>query len=514
MGKPIVISIVGDNRDLNKAIGQSESRLSKFGKLGRTAALGLAAGAGIAVVGMAKLAKGAAEDQAAAARLAKQMQNSAGATKAQVSATEDWITKQGKALGVTDDELRPALGRLVTATGDVGKAQKLASLAMDVSAGTGKSLGQVSEAIMKAQNGQVGALGRLGVATKDASGKTLSFDQVTKNMAGTFGGQATTQANTLEGKMGRLKLMLSETGESIGAKLLPAITKVATWILEKAVPAVSRVAGVIATRAKPLVKQLGATFRDMQPTLIKVASFLGKVGGVLLKVAGFIVTKVLPPAIRLAGFLAKNLLSAAVTVIGGIVKVISKLAAFGSSLINAGRKAVEFGRTVIAKINGIPGAIKGAAGKLLGIGQDLISGLLSGIRNKAGEIAGTIQRFVIDKIPGPVRKALGIASPSKVFAGFGRNIIQGLVLGVRREAPALDRTMRSLGLDLATYGATTSGATPRALPPRPAGSTAAGAGAVYNINLTVPIGASPEDIGRTLVRHIEAFEAAGGRRRA
>ena len=50
------------------------------------------------------------------------------------------------------------MGKLVAATGDVAKAQDLASLAMDVSAGSGKSLDAVTMALVRAQNGSVAVL--------------------------------------------------------------------------------------------------------------------------------------------------------------------------------------------------------------------------------------------------------------------------------------------------------------------------------------------------------------------
>ena len=43
------------------------------------------------------------------------------------------------------------MGKLVAATGDVAKAQDLASLAMDVSAGSGKSLDAVTMALVRAR---------------------------------------------------------------------------------------------------------------------------------------------------------------------------------------------------------------------------------------------------------------------------------------------------------------------------------------------------------------------------
>src|SRR5213076_2104388 len=53
---------------------------------------------------------------AAAVALASELKNTTGATRTQVKAVEVWISKQGQITGITDDELRPALGRLATAT--------------------------------------------------------------------------------------------------------------------------------------------------------------------------------------------------------------------------------------------------------------------------------------------------------------------------------------------------------------------------------------------------------------
>ena len=163
---------------VGKAADQQRGKMQLLGKAGKLAAMGLAAGLVVAAGAAVKFVQAAIEDEASAKRMATQFRNSAGATKSQIAATEQWISAQGRAKGVADDDLRPALSNLVRATGDVGKAQKLAGLAMDISAGTGKDLGAVSTALAKAQNGNVGALSRLGVKTKDAEGKTMSFKKV------------------------------------------------------------------------------------------------------------------------------------------------------------------------------------------------------------------------------------------------------------------------------------------------------------------------------------------------
>lgn len=269
----ITVEFLGDSSDLERAISGAERRTSTFGSklksIGKMAAIGLGAGVLVAGKALYDMTKAAAEDEAGQKRLATALKNTAGATDSQIASVEDWISAQGKAYGVADDDLRPALAKLAQATGDVGKAQKLASLAMNVSAGTGKSLESVSTALMKAQMGQVSALSRLGVQTKNAKGETLSFSQVTKNMAETFKGQAAKHANTFQGQMERLKLTLSETGESIGAKLLPIATKLSTWFLDKGLPAMEAFGGYLGRVVPPVFARIQAV----------ISKFTGKGGG-------------------------------------------------------------------------------------------------------------------------------------------------------------------------------------------------------------------------------------------
>lgn len=225
----LAVKIVSDSAAARADIGKSSDAVGKWGdratKVGRFAGRALAVGIGAAAAAAVKFTQAAAEDAASAQKLATTLRNAAGATDEQVAAVEKWIEAQGKALGVADDELRPALSRLTAATGDVAKAQKLAALAMDVSAGTGKSLQTVTEALQKAQNGSVGGLSRLGARTKNAAGETLSLTKITKDLASTYAGQAAKAADTAAGRQKRLSVAMGELQEKIGAKLLPVMEK-------------------------------------------------------------------------------------------------------------------------------------------------------------------------------------------------------------------------------------------------------------------------------------------------
>lgn len=66
---------------------------------------------------------------------------------------------------------------------------------------------------------------------------------------------------------------------------------------------------------------------------------------------------------------------------------------------------------------------------LFHVGQDIVNGLVDGI----GSLGGAVVDALLALIPGPLKRfaaRLGIGSPSKVFAGFGRNIGQGLIVGM------------------------------------------------------------------------------------
>ena len=188
-----------------------------------------AALAGLGAV-LVSATKDALEDEAAQTLLATTLAKTTGATEAQIKANEDWITTQGKLLGVSDDELRPVLSKLAKATGSVTKAQKLATAAMDIAASTGKPLATVTDAVAKAYGGNMAALGKLAPEYRQMIKDGASFEEVMAKIAKTTGGAATVAANTNAGKMKRLSLAMKETKESIGTALIPVFEKLLPYL--------------------------------------------------------------------------------------------------------------------------------------------------------------------------------------------------------------------------------------------------------------------------------------------
>lgn len=281
----IVIEFLGKDVSAGSAAAKVEQRFGKLGgrldKVGQAAGKVLAGGVALGGAALYKMSQSAAEDEAAQVRLAGALKRSGGATDEQVAAAERWIEAQGKALGVTDDELRPALAKLTVATGDVEKAQKLSSLAMDVAQGRGKSLASVSDALAKAQQGNLSGLQRLGVETKKSNGETKSLAEVTRDLAETYGGAAAKNAETAAGRQQILTTRLGELGEKIGASVLPAMERMTETGLKLTewVSGHTRLVGTLVAIAGGLAATLYAVSLAMRAwtTATKVWSAITKV---------------------------------------------------------------------------------------------------------------------------------------------------------------------------------------------------------------------------------------------
>lgn len=219
-------------RDLDLLGNQSGMTGAAFTKMagfaaGMGAAVGTAAiqavqaGAQMAVTFGVDGVKAFLDDEAAAARLAKTMEN-LGLAQA-TSAVEANIDALQRQTGVADDLLRPAFDRLVRSVGSVDEANKLLALSLDVSGGTGRSLESVVQALGKAFDGNTGGLSRLGAGLDKATLKTGDMDLITKQLADTFGGQAAVKAGTFQGQIDRVSVAFGELQESFGKAFIEGV---------------------------------------------------------------------------------------------------------------------------------------------------------------------------------------------------------------------------------------------------------------------------------------------------
>ncbi len=226
----IEVKIGADTSRLGRDMRKADGIVGRFSKAASNALMGvgIAAGAAAVKIGVDGV-KAYIEDEKAARKLSVTLQNVAGAKAEQIASVEEYITKTMFASGVADDQLRPAMARLLRSTQDITKSQKLMNLALDVSAGTGKSLDSVAMALGKSYDGSNASLSRLGLGLDANILKEGKFNDITKELRKNFQGFAEADANTMEGKLERLNLRWQETKEQIGGVILEGLEPLMEW---------------------------------------------------------------------------------------------------------------------------------------------------------------------------------------------------------------------------------------------------------------------------------------------
>jgi hypothetical protein len=169
---------------------------------------------------------------------------------------------------VADDQLRPAFQSLVTATGDVATSQGALSLAMDISAGTGRDLEAVSLALAKGFSGSTTALGKLGAGIDANIIKSKDMDAITGALSEKFAGQASAAADTYQGKLNKLSIAVDEGKELIGGALLKAVDDIS-----EAFGGTGGMADAVDDSSQAMADLIGGISMSIQP----IADFFGGV---------------------------------------------------------------------------------------------------------------------------------------------------------------------------------------------------------------------------------------------
>jgi hypothetical protein len=355
--RALTLKLLADVDNFTKNLDKADKDVATFGdkvaKFGKIAGAAFAAAGAAAVAYAGKLAidgvKSAIEDEAAQAKLANTLKNVTKATDAQIASTEDYILKTSLATGVADDELRPSLDRLTRATKDLDKAQQLQTLALDIAAGSGKSLQAVTESLSKAQEGNLAGLSRLGVGITKAELATLSFDQITAKLSGTFENQASKQADTFQGKLARLTVAFDEGKETVGAYILDAITPMVELLVKNVIPAIQDFTSNLGEKLAPVMKViqpiingLRSAFNSVRDSLASNNDELRPFFNLLKNITAFVTTYVAPAIGETLGLAFKAL--------GKII----------STIIDQFANFVDNITKIYNTIKGIIDAIKGA----------------------------------------------------------------------------------------------------------------------------------------------------------
>ena len=173
----------------------------------------------------------------------------------------------------------------------------------------------------------------------------------------------------------------------------------------------------------------------------------------------------------------------------------------------------ELAGRVMESVRGVAEGVLSAAGSVLSgmrdIGQSMMEGLAGGIASAAQSVANAALSAANAAING-VRNLLGINSPSRVFAGIGRNVGEGFVAGVRSMSSAVGKVVDDTfgGLDR-SVGVGAQGLGSRGLAPASQRAHGAGRGVtspVFNFHINAEIaGQHDDDSLRRIARKLAAF---------
>ena len=110
---------------------------------------------------------------------------------------------------------------------------------------------------------------------------------------------------------------------------------------------------------------------------------------------------------------------------------------------------------------------------LLEIGKSVIQGVWDGISSMGNWLKDKVINFVKDKIPGPIKSALGIHSPSKVAAALGVEVPAGLAQGIYKGTSQVEKA--SLNMANSALSSMTANAMSPSLNASVSGATSYGA---------------------------------------
>lgn len=277
MALNLEVNILGEYKNLTRATKGATKQLQGLQKSVQGISRGInsafaAIGVGLSFNALAgsisRATKAAVQDTKAQALLAKQLQNTLGASDALIASVEEQISQLQLATGVVDDELRPAFAQLVRSTGDTEQALRLLRLATNISAGSGRSLAQVSQALSRAVNGNTTALARFIPSVKNST-------DVIGDLEKEFAGAA--EAANNQDPYNRLNVIFGEIQETIGTAFIPALTAIADWITEN-LPTIDALATAISERLKTAFEDTGTSAENfgakVANTITQLTEFL------------------------------------------------------------------------------------------------------------------------------------------------------------------------------------------------------------------------------------------------
>lgn len=201
---------------------QGSALSSILGKVGIAAgitAIELAALGAAAIAGIGIAVKAAAEQEVSILRLKSAVEATGESWERAGSILESWVRRMGL-VGLTDEQVRDALGTLTLQTGSYEKALSLLGITINLARGRQMSLASAALLVGRVAEGNVGILGRYGIQV----GENATAVEALTLLQERYAGQAEAYGESYAGAMDRVSAALNTLKDTIGAKVLPSLT--------------------------------------------------------------------------------------------------------------------------------------------------------------------------------------------------------------------------------------------------------------------------------------------------
>lgn len=417
---------------------------------------------GFAAMGIASWLKGSLEVARAVEEsqgmLQKAIENTGGSWEQYDKKVTSTIAKQSQISAFSKGTLRDALTQLVTTTGKANISTDLLGVTTDLARRKHMDLSQAAVLVGKAYNGNITSLKRLGIELPKGSKGMEVIDALQKRVAGS----AEEYGSSSAGAADKFSNSLKGLQATIGTQLLPYANRLMTSLVS-------------------LINKFQALPGPVKNVIVGVAGF----AAASLIIAPFITSiQTVTKAMKLAQAASKIwagvqwLLNAAMSA-NPIALVVIAIAALVGGIIYAYKHSETFRRIVQGAWSAVKSTVLGAIDAIKtkfealkkvfssainffkGIGQAIVDGLKNGISSAWNGLVNMVKGLT-DHLPSVVKKALGIASPSKVFHQIGVNIGQGLTNGISSTQGMVQSAVSGLSMQTASSGYGSLSASPSA----------------------------------------------------
>jgi len=498
MTTALAFDIIGRDRasksftSVGNSASDAEKKVAQFKDVGRKLAAGLAIAGTAAVVAGASVVKSASNAQQSLGatetvfgKYAKAVVRDSNRAATQFGLSANEYRENANLIGALLKNQGVSLDQLG------GKTKNMIGTASDLAATFGGTTKEAVEALGSAFKGEFDPLEKYGISLKASTVSTEAMRLANVKSATEFGKlsvaqqtaykqQATSaliakqsadsqgafarETDTLAHQQQVLGAQFENVKAKLGSALLPVVTQFAAFLTSSVMPAVSGFVNGMKTgtgAGGKLAAALGV-LRDNAKTVAVV------VGASLAVWAGYKTALVAAKTWQTTVMVATKAYTAAQWLLNAALNanplglIITGLALVAGGLVLAYKKSETFRNVVdgalravgkafdwlkdkatsaIDFVVGIPGDIKaafsGAKDWLLGIGKDIIQGLIDGITDKLGDLKAKLSS-VTDLIPdwkGPLSRDRVLLKPT------GQAIMDGLIGGIASRQGALRSTL-------------------------------------------------------------------------